>query len=231
MTAPYPVTTAAGLPETELPDSLVKQLPATVAPAPWNTRCDVVTWLHPVGPEAVTAFPAAIRPAAVALAAWSLVRYAETPVGRYDEIALTLFPDGGDGYGHIPFIAVDSLPSIVGGRANWLLPKALASFEWSEDGHSVTIRGSAPATPAWSISVRHTPAGDPTALAVPSRVEQVSTDGRIGRFEAELNGSLASTMIEVDGHADGPLAAMLQPGRFDGSAMTGCRFDVGPLTG
>jgi hypothetical protein len=41
---------------------------------------------------------------------------------------LALIPDGGDGYGHIPFIVVDLLPSIVGGRVNWLLPKALARF-------------------------------------------------------------------------------------------------------
>ncbi|HEX3823614.1 MAG TPA: acetoacetate decarboxylase family protein [Mycobacteriales bacterium] len=231
MTVAYAVTAAAGMPETELPDSLLEQLPATVAPAPWNTHCDVVSWLHPVGPEAVVAFPAVIRPAAVALAAWALVRYRETPVGPYQEIAVTLFPDGGDGYGHIPFIAVDSLASIVGGRTNWLLPKALASFDWSEDGRAVTIRGSAPATPAWSISVRHAPADDPTPFAAPSLVEQVSTEGLVGRFEAELNGALTATTVEVDGHADGPLAALLRPGRFDGSAMSGCRFDVGPLTG
>jgi len=45
---------------------------------------------------------------------------------------------------HVPFIAVDSLPSVHGGRAHWSLPKTLARF--SADGRTVTGDG-------WSVAV------------------------------------------------------------------------------
>jgi hypothetical protein len=227
--APYAVTAAAGLPETHLPETLLSQLPDTVAGAPWHTRCQVATWLHPVSDAGLEAFPDAIRPDSVALVAWALVRYADTPVGPYSEIAATLIPGEGDGYGHIPFIVVDSLPSIVGGRTNWLLPKALARFAWSEGGHTVTASSHEPATPAWSISARITPSGNATTLSIPNHVQQVSTDGVVRRFDGTLTGSMTAATIEVEGHADGPLAALFTAGRYDGSIMTDCEFDVGAL--
>lgn len=226
--APYAVSAAAGLPETALPDSLVEQLPTSVAAAPWRTRCQVVTWYHPANAAAIEAFPHAIRPDAVALVAWALVRYIDTPVGPYSEVAATLMPENGD-YGHIPFIVVDSLPSIVGGRVNWLLPKALARFDWSDDGLSVTATADAPAEPTWRIAVRCSPSGGTTPTTLPSRVAQASTDGVVGRADGTMNGSLTSATVEVDGHADGPLAALLQPGTYDGALMSDCTFEVGPL--
>jgi hypothetical protein len=228
-TLPYAVTDAAGLPETQLPDSLLAQLPDVVAAAPWHTSCQVVTWLHPVDAAALETFPAPIRPDSVALVAWALVRYDDTPVGPYSEVAATLIPGSGDGYGHIPFIVVDSLPSIVGGRANWLLPKALAQFDWSADGHSVTARADQPSTPGWTISVRYEPAGEPSDVSMPNHVEQVSTDGVARRFDGTIAGSMSSASVEIDGHADGPLGALLVPGRYDGTMITNCEFDVGPL--
>jgi hypothetical protein len=228
-TTPYPITSAAGLPETELPDSLIARLPDSVAAAPWQTKCQVVAWMHEVDAAAIEAFPAAIRPDSVALVAWALVRYEDTPVGPYSEIAATLIPNGGDGYGHIPFIVVDSLPSIVGGRANWLLPKALADFDWSEDGKSVTVTSGEPSSPAWSISVSYETSGDISAVTVPNHVEQVSTDGVVRRFDGDLSGSMQTGTVQVDGHADGPLAALLRIGSHDATTMTHCQFDVGPL--
>jgi hypothetical protein len=227
--APYAVTAAAGLPETQLPDSLLAQLPDTVAAAPWHTNCQIVTWHHPADAAAIETFPDVIRPGAVALVAWALVRYADTPVGPYSEIAATVLPDGGDGYGHIPFIVVDSLASIVGGRVNWLLPKALADFAWSADGLSVTATSGQPATPAWRISVQCRPEAAALAATLPSQVRQASTDGTVGRVDSELIGSLAAATIEVDGQADGPLAALLRPGSYDGSILRDCSFNVGPL--
>jgi hypothetical protein len=188
-----------------------------------------VTWLHPVDATALDAFPDPIRPERIALVAWALVRYDETPVGPYREIAATLIPEGGDGYGHIPFIVVDSLPSIVGGRTNWLLPKALARFESSEDGHVVTATSDQPADPAWSITVRHQAAGESSPLTIPNHVQQVSIDGAVHRFEGEMSGTMTGATVDVDGHADGPLSALFKPGRYDGSVVTDCRFDVGPL--
>jgi Acetoacetate decarboxylase (ADC) len=228
-TAPYPVTAAAGLPETVLPDGLLARLPESVAAPPWRTRCHVVTWLHSAGPAALEAFPAAIRPERLALVAWALVRYEETPVGPYSEVAATLIPDGGDGYGHIPFIVVDSLPSIVGGRANWLLPKALARFAWTDGGREVTVTSDEPATPAWSISAGFSATEPPSVVTIPNLVQQVSVEGVVRRFGGELTGSMRAGTVTVDGHADGPLAALLAPGSYSATGMRDCEFTVGPL--
>ena len=179
--------------------------------------------------EALETFPNAIRPERVALVAWALVRYEETPVGPYSELAATLIPDGGDGYGHIPFIVVDSLPSIVGGRANWLLPKALARFDWSDGGRAVAVSSDEPATPAWSVAVTFASTDEPAPVTVPSQVKQVSVDGVVRRFSGELSGSMRAGTVEVDAWADGPLAALIRPGSYDATGIIDCRFDVGPL--
>jgi hypothetical protein len=227
--AVYGVTDALGLPEANLPTPLVELLPKSVPPAPWKTLCDTVTWVHPATPAALEAVPAPIRPTGNALVAWALVRYEQTPVGPYSEIAATLIPDGGDGYGHIPFIAVDSYPSIVGGRANWLLPKSLARFVWSEDSLAVNVTADAPAKPGWSIIVTIAPSGPATQMEIPNRVQQVSTSGQVRRFEGSLVGAMYPATITVDGVAEGPLAALLGSGVFQGSVITGCKFDVGGL--
>lgn len=228
-TAPYPVTAAVGLPETTLPEQLLELLPPSVAAAPWRTRCRVVTWMHPVDPAALETFPAAIRPEKIASVAWALVRYKETPVGPYDEIAATLLPEDGDGYGHIPFIAVDSFPSIVGGRANWLLPKALARFVWSKDNLSVNVTADAPAKPGWSVTATVLPSGEATRLEIPNLVQQVSTDGEVRRFEGAMSGSMRPASVTINGVAEGPLASLLLPGSYDGTLLADCRFNVGGL--
>jgi len=228
--ATYGVAEAVGLPESQLPVELVRLLPEKVAGAPWRTQCRVVTWMHPVAPAALDAFPAPIRPAGIALAAWALVRYEHTPVGPYDELAVTLLPEGGDGYGHIPFIAVDSYPSIVGGRANWLLPKSLARFVWSEDSLSANVTADAPAKPGWSLTINVMPSGEPAATAIPSNVKQVSTAGVVRRFTGTMGGSMQPAAVNVEGVAEGPLAPLLVSGRYDGSLLSGCTFDVGGLS-
>jgi hypothetical protein len=225
----YSVADAVGLPESVLPVQLVQLLPEKVAGAPWRTQCRVVTWMHPVAPAALEAFPAPIRPAGVALAAWALVRYEYTPVGPYDELAVTLLPEGGEGYGHIPFIAVDSYPSIVGGRVNWLLPKSLARFVWSEDSLSANVTADAPAKPGWSLTVNVDPWGETTQAAIPSNVQQVSAAGAVRRFTGTMGGVTQPAAVNVEGVAEGPLASLLVSGRYDGTLLTDCAFEVGGL--
>lgn len=226
---PYAVTDSIGLPETQLPDEVLAQLPSTVAAAPWEARCQVLSWLHPVDEAAPALFPDAIRPVTVGYVAWALVQYSATPVGPYSEVVATLLSDEADGYGHIPFIMVDSLSSIVGGRGNWLLPKALARFAWAEDGRSVAVTPEAPVTPGWSMSVRYEPIGDAMDAAIPNRLQQVAIDGTVRRFDGEMRGSLFAATVEINGHADGPLAALLIPGKYDGTVISRATYNVGPL--
>jgi hypothetical protein len=65
------------------------------------------------------------------------VSYEETQVSPFDEIiGLVGLRQGWSVAAHIPFIAVDSAASVVGGRATWALPKTPATFA----GHPVRER-------------------------------------------------------------------------------------------
>jgi hypothetical protein len=224
----YPVSEAVGVPECDLPADLAARLPASVAVAPWNVTGSVISWTHEVDDTARAVYPNAIRPDRVALAAWALVRYADSPVGPYDEIALTLLGDGGV-RGHIPFIAVDSLPSIVGGRANWLLPKVLGRFEWTPDGCGVTVHGEQPETPPWTMSVSWRTTGESVEVSLPNDMQQVSRTGDVGWFDGAITGEVVPALVTVEVHATGPLGSVARSGRFDGGVMAPCRMRFGPL--
>ncbi|HWB65410.1 MAG TPA: acetoacetate decarboxylase family protein [Mycobacteriales bacterium] len=222
--APYAVTAAAGLPETRLPAELVRRLPDSVAPAPWQTRCQVVTWWHRPHRDAVELLPEPLRATPATMVIWALVRYRETPVGPYSEIAATVA-----GPGHIPFIVVDSLPSIVGGRANWLLPKALARFDWSADEGAVTIAPEQPAEPSWQIAVRARRIGPAFPSMARTRGRQVTEAGEVRSFAGRMRGLARYTKVVVDARADGPLSGLLRSGEFRGVTMTRARFTAGGL--
>jgi hypothetical protein len=221
----HPVTAAQGMPETVLPDDVVAGLPATAAPAPWSTRCRVTTWWHKPRRESLDVFPEVLRPERVIAIAWSVVQYSDTPVGPYDEIVAAPIPRGGRV--HIPFICVDSPASVVGGRANWLLPKALASFERT-GRRSVTVTPQQPTGPAWSVTATARPLSPPLPFTSKFAVAQCSTDGAVGSFPARMRGLARYASVTVDGYAEGPLAALLRTGRHRGVVVTHGRFTAGP---
>jgi len=228
---PHPVTAARGLPENSLPASLLDRLPPTAPPAPWATRCEVLTWWHRPRRDTADLLPLALRGRGVAVVAWALVRYAETPVGPYDEVAVAVIPRG-RGPAHIPFICVDSLPSIVGGRVNWLLPKSLARFDRSDGGRSVEVRPVEPAEPAWWLRVNGRPVGPPVPLPMPVRFSVAQADGSDAdthRFLGRSRGVGRYTRVAVEGVADGPLGSLLRTGRHHGMSLTHGRFIAGPL--
>lgn len=222
-----PVTDAVGIDETRLPATLVDRLPADVAPAPWRARCSITMWWHGAGRAALDVFPAALRPQRVSAVAWVLVRYQDTPVGPYSEVAAMPLPAGFRPTLHLPFITVDSLPSIAGGRGNWLLPKALASFAWTDRGASVVPVE--PADPAWRLTVDASPVGPPLPYVMPYTLHQVGADGQPRRFRTRLAGIGRYARVEVEGSAEGPLAALLRPGRHRGAVVRRGWFRAGAL--
>ncbi|MGN6473759.1 MAG: hypothetical protein ACTHK4_08955, partial [Mycobacteriales bacterium] len=114
---------------------------------------------------------------------------------------------------------------------NWLLPKSLARFVWSEDSLAANVTADAPAKPGWSINISVEPSGDPAPLEIPNQVQQVSTRGEVRRFNGTIAGSMRSAAVTVDAVAEGPvLAALLGSGRFEGSLLTDCEFNVGGLS-
>lgn len=157
----------AGVPESVLADAVAAQLPPSSPPAPWQTRADVVVWLHPAAPGAVRHLPPELRDArTIPLTVGAFVRYHETPVGPYGEIlaAPVLLAEAPLPPACVPFIAVDSIASIRGGREQWALPKTLARVEFGHGTASAQGDG-------WRVDarIRARPRGLPVRLALRDR--------------------------------------------------------------
>lgn len=131
------------LPESRLPAELAAQLPASTPGPPWDCRVRAVVWVQRAPSPLPSSFRYAGRVRTLTIGA--VVDYLESPVGPYREVFAgpllrgTVLP-----VVHVPFIAVDSLPSVHGGRAHWSLPKAVATF--CSDGRTATGDG-------WSVAV------------------------------------------------------------------------------
>ncbi|MGB3484299.1 MAG: acetoacetate decarboxylase family protein [Mycobacterium sp.] len=126
---------AAGVRETELDESTVSALPANRAPAPWIGGGHGIWWggrLDEHGRAVLKRqLPDVIQRDAAPVAVFGfLLNWTDTPVGSYGEIgALVVMRRRWSVFGHVPFIAVDSPASLVGGRDNWAIPKTLATFD------------------------------------------------------------------------------------------------------
>ena len=210
------------VPEAVLAPDVAARLPDQPARAPWTCRLCSVFWVHRALPGARDCLPAAWRGRGtlpVTLAAF--VRYEATPVGPYSEVLaspLTLLAPGPAG--HVPFIAVDSLASVLGGRANWALPKVLASVAW-ERGH---VRG---AGDDWSVeaAVRVRPRAFPVAAT--ARDLRVREDGT--EVVAAVRGSGVAQLASVDVRVAGPsLPAWLASGRHPAVVLRDATVHVGP---
>jgi hypothetical protein len=174
------------LPESRLPAALAAQLPASTPGPPWDCRVRAVVWVQKAPSPLPSSFRYAGRIRAVTVGA--VVDYLESPVGPYREVFAgpllrgTVLP-----VVHVPFIAVDSLPSVHGGRAHWSLPKAIATF--SDDGRTATGDG-------WSVAVTATERGPRLPLRGPlvnAQKEQRAVISLRGR------GRLARVRVEATG--------------------------------
>jgi len=134
-----------GPPETALRREDLANLPASAPAAPWRVTARALFWTDRPDARARCAIeavvPEEISADATPIATMgALIRYLETPVGRYSEImGVVFYRRRGTVFTHIPFIAVDSPASVVGGRTNWALPKTLASFDGQPAHHTPMI--------------------------------------------------------------------------------------------
>jgi hypothetical protein len=197
------------LPESRLPAELAAQLPAGTPAPPWDCRVRAVVWVQRAASPLPSDSRFAGRVRAVAVGA--VVDYLESPVGPYREVfggqllRGTVLP-----VVHVPFIAVDSLPSVHGGRAHWALPKAVAGFAGDVGAGQVTAYGD-----DWSVVVRAAPHGPPLPLRGPLVSQQ---DERRAVVQLRGRGRLAS--VQVDAH--GPtLTGWLGGGRHVGVLAEG----------
>ncbi|TQS45809.1 hypothetical protein FL583_08485 [Cryptosporangium phraense] len=203
-----------------VPESLLAadvELPTASAPAPWRTRIDAAFWWHRATPDASSvSLPGKVVP--VTLAAF--VRYLDTPVGPYHEIFASpvLLREWPVPPLHIPFIAVDSLASVHGGRANWALPKTLATFTWG--GSSIAAAGE-----GWQVSASARAATPKFPVVGGLRVAQPS-GGTLRRAWIGLHGRARLGRVTVT--ATGPtLARWLAPGRHPALLISDSTMTVG----
>jgi hypothetical protein len=175
-------------------------------PPPWTLRVGGLVWLHRARPGAEHAHQAGLRfDRSVPLTVAGLVGYAASPVGPYAEVwgAPTLVVRGRAVALAIPFMAVDSAASMAGGRANWALPKTLASFA---DGVATGD--------GWSVRARVVSAGIRLPFAVAGRLLQVSDEGAELRTTATARGIGRWARVQVD--TAGDVAGWLGGGRHLG---------------
>ena len=223
----HPLQEVAGVPESALADADAARLPAESAPAPWDTVLDAVVWVHPAAPGAVEWLPRSLRGRRVVpLTVGALISYRDTPVGPYHEVlgSPVLLAEWPIPAAVIPFIAVDSLASVHGGRANWQLPKTLARFEWPERtarGFEVDAEGE-----RWSVHASVRPRSRSFPLAAPLRNRQVSSDGGEIAFasRARARARFASVELETRGAS---LPGWLRSGRHAALVIDGARVTVG----
>ena len=216
-----------GVTESALHDADAARLPPTSAPAPWATVLDALIWFHRAAPNAKQRLPEALRKRrALPVTVGALIRYRETPVGPYHEVLASpaLLLGGRGPEAAVPFIAVDSLPSVHGGRENWALPKTLARFDWPPEprgGFEVDAEGE-----GWSVHA--TVHARPRALpfAAFTRNRQVTPDGGEIVFDSRWRGParLASVELETRGPT---LPGWLRSGRHPALVLDGARVRVG----
>lgn len=216
-----------GVPESVLTPQDAAALPAT-APPPWTLKLDAILWMHAASDEALEHVPAALRSTRrLPFTVGGFVRYHDTPVGPYNEVwgsPVTLLPKGVP-MGTVPFMVVDSLASVRGGRENWSLPKTMGTFAWEGDGPA-HAHGDSPAG-AWTVDAVARTAGPPIPALGLLYNRQAMPDGRVLRVGARARGM--ARMATVDVQTTGPsLPGWLLPGRHVGLVLRGATMRFGP---
>jgi len=214
----------AGVPETALPAEVAATLPPTPAP-PWVCRVSGVVWVQRATAAAAGVLPAAVRRrTAVPLTIAAFLRYADTPVGAYSEVvAAPVVFRRGPGRVHVPFLAVDSVPSVSGGREHWGLPKGYATFDWTDAGDAAGASGD-----GWALSVRATPGPVRLPLWGRGSIVQVTPDGALAVAPVRLRGHGRPARVQVECSADASFAAWLSAGSRVGLVLDRARLVVGP---
>lgn len=122
------------------------------------------------------------------------------------------------------FIAVDSHPSVHGGRANWRLPKALARFEWPAStarGFEVDAEGE-----RWSVHASVRPRRRRLPVAALVRNRQVAPDGTQIIFATRARGRARLASVELESR--GPtLPGWLRSGRHTALVLERASAHVG----
>lgn len=226
------ITGVGGVAESAVSAALLATLPPHDAPAPWTVTCEAVIWVCRGGEGAGRALPPALRASGSRglIVVGGVVRYSDTPVGPYDEVfGLVGSRTGRRGWGSVCFMSVDSPASLVGGRANWGMPKTLGAFAGEiASGSSVVARGADEVQ--WSVTA--TPRVRGPRLPARSRAitRQEFDGGRIGDSRLSASVKVRPAVVDVEVRSEGDLATWLKPGRHLGAVVERSTFSLAPPT-
>lgn len=198
-----------------------------VPPAPWTVRGSATVWLARARPAAGALSAGGIGGSPLAVAG-AVVGYEDTPVGAYDEVlGAVLLRSGPVLRGHVHFMAVDHVASLLGGRRNWGLPKTLARFT-GRPGAAGTVSARGDGTPVrWRVAAtaRH------VAPAVPVRARamicQQLEDGWIGEVTVRVSARARLCTVTTEVESEATLPTWLPPGRHPGALLERFRMTVG----
>lgn len=204
-----------GTSETRLPEAVVQELPAGAPPpAPWTVRATAIMWLSRARPGVTRTCADGVRGRPL-LTLGAVLRYLDTPVGSYREVmAGTFLVHGRRLCHHVPFLAVDSPASLVAGRLNWALPKAMARF----DGEPTegAMRGSGA---DWDIAVTARVFGPPLPVRFKMMVLQQHPDGALRRNTVRISGRGRLARVQVEASGGPQFRVLLPSGRFLGIVL------------
>ena len=203
-----------GLPESRLSPEYLAALPADGPPGPWDCRVNLVIWLQRARIRQHGLAVNWLRPL-TPLAGAGFIEYLDSPVGPYHEVfAGALLRQGVRPMLQVPFIAVDSLPSVRGGRVNWALPKTMASFEGWTAAARLRATGD-----GWSVTIRPRRALVPGRRGFPIAL-RFAAIGPLGQYSLALNvtGRVRVVHTQVTGET---LTGWLGSGRRLAAVLTG----------
>lgn len=221
------IALVAGVAETLLSEQVINRLPENLAPAPWTCECESVLWTVRPTRAAAQALPSGIGHGAQPLGViGGMVSYRDTPVGHYDEVlGAVVFRRGSALRGTVSFMAVDSETSIVGGRANWAMPKTLAQFSGGiGSGREITARG-ALETP-WSVAATPKAIGPSVPIRSSMVVLQQFADGDVRSSKLTAKGRARPALVTVEMDSTSTLSGWMRPGRHLGAVIESMSFTL-----
>jgi hypothetical protein len=221
---PAELLAVPGVPESMLDQATASTLPAEAPAAPWECDSVGVVWWGRGGSvsrsSARGVVPGSVRPLIVI---GGLISYQRTPVGPYHEVFGGVGVRRGRGVEvTIPFMAVDSTDSVVGGRQNWSLPKVLARFT-GEPGPRVALSATGD---GWTLRVTARPIGPSLPAPMNGRVVQRWPDGSVRSAVLSGRGRSRLAVVTVEVSSTGDLATWLRPGRHLGAITSDVTFTL-----
>lgn len=212
-----------GVPQTALAEDV--DLPAEAPAAPWRTAMRAVVWHGASSRAARQAAGPVADLGRVAAVLGGLISYDDTPVGPYSEIVGIVGLWGGRGVAAtVPFIAVDSPASVVGGRVNWALPKTLARFD-GEPSTEMTATGE-----GWSVRVTVRTLGPALPFRTRGRLLQAWPGGGVRRARISMAGKARLAAVRVHVQAEPTLAGWLRGGLHLGAVLENATGHFEPAT-